>query len=89
MIKPRAVLDNSKQMSTSTYGFSAEQLEGLRVLQQTTAYRAEGLLAEEEEQPAPASIKRARMAERLGRADAAQLSQDERTIRFLSAINRQ
>ena len=76
-------------MSTSTYGFSAEQLEGLRVLQQTTAYRAEGLSAGEEEQPAPASIKRARMAERLGRADAAQLSQDERTIRFLSAINRQ
>ena len=89
VIKPKAVLDNSKQMSTSTYGFSAEQLEGLRVLQQTTAYRAEGLSAEEEEQPAPASIKRARMAERLGRADAAQLSQDERTIRFLSAINRQ
>ena len=78
-----------KQQDNNAYGFSAEQLEGLRVMQQAAAYRADGLSTDgdELEPPAPASVKRARMEERLGRrADAAQT--DERTAKFLAAINR-
>ena len=87
--KNKQSTDTNKQTSSSTYGFSAEQLEGLRVMQQAAAYRADGLLAGGEEPPAPACVKRARMAERLGRADAAQSTQDEHASKFLAAINRQ
>lgn len=83
--------DNQSE-NKNTYGFSAEQLEGLRVMQQAGAYRADGLTteAEEIEPPAPASIKRARITERLGRrANAAHAEQDTRTTQFLAAINKQ
>jgi hypothetical protein len=91
VLKTKPASESNKQTSTSTYGFSAEQLEGLRVMQQLASYRAEGTSAGDDEQPAPASIKRARIAERLGRADAARVTQDveERTTKFLNAINRQ
>jgi hypothetical protein len=78
-----------KQPENNTYGFSAEQLEGLKVMQQASAYRADGLIddGDELEPPAPASVKRARIAERLGRrADTAR--SDDRTANFLEAINR-
>ncbi len=91
VLKTKPASESNKQTSTSTYGFSAEQLEGLRVMQQSAAYIAEGISAGDDEQPAPASTKRARIAERLGRADAARVTQDvdERTTKFLNAINRQ
>ena len=90
--KAKPTPDQSKDQAKPNYGFSAEQLEGLRVISQASSYRAEGLSShnrEEYEPPAPACIKRARVAERMGaRADAAKVSQDERTSEFLAAINK-
>jgi hypothetical protein len=77
--------DNQDKQSNDSYGFSAEQMQGLRAMQQASAYLADGI--ETDERPGPASVKRARMAERLGqRADAVDV--DERTANFLAAINR-
>ena len=56
-------------------------------MQQASAYLADGI--EADDRPAPAIVKRARLAERLGRrADAAQSDINERTANFLEAINR-
>jgi hypothetical protein len=88
----RGKRDNQdKQASDNAYGFSADQLEGLRIMQQATAYKAVGLSTEgDDEPPAPASIKRARIQQRMGRrANAAHTEQDTRTTDFLAAINRQ
>jgi hypothetical protein len=77
--------DKQDKQTNNAYGFSAEQIEGLRHMQQASAYLAEGI--EADERPGPASVKRARIAERIGkRADAADVS--ERTANFLTAINR-
>ena len=79
--------DQDKEQTKNAYGFSAEQIEGLRVMQQASVYRADGVAYDADEPPAPASIKRARIAERLGqRADDAP---GKRTADFLAAINRQ
>ena len=80
-----------KQPENNTYGLSAEQLEGLKVMQQASAYRAGELIddGDELEPPAPASVKRARIAERLGRRALADTARsDDRTTNFLEAINR-
>ena len=75
-----------EQQSNNTYGFSAEQMEGLKLMQEASAYTADAFI--DTEPAAPASVKRARIAERLGkRANAA--TADERTEAFLSAINLQ
>ena len=77
--------DNQDKQAKDSYGFSAEQIQGLRAMSQASAYLADGI--ETNERPGPASVKRARMAERLGqRADA--VDADERTANFLAAINR-
>ena len=76
--------DSPDKQTNNAYGFSAEQIEGLRHMQ-ASAYLAEGI--EADERPGPACVKRARIAERLGqRADGADVS--ERTANFLAAINR-
>ena len=77
-----------QQQGGKAYGFSAEQLEGLKIMHQASAYTADAL--SHIEPAAPASVKRARIAERLGkRADAATAEQDKRTSDFLAAINSQ
>ena len=80
------------EQAKNPYGFSAEQIEGLRVMQQAAAYRAEAFTdgGDELEPPAPASIKRARIAGRLGRrADATLSTQEARVTEFLAAINQE
>ena len=78
--------NKGEHQSNNTYGFSAEQMEGLKLMQEATAYTADAFT--DIEPAAPASVKRARVAERLGkRANAA--TADERTKAFLSAINLQ
>ena len=58
----------------------------MKLMQEATAYTADAFT--DIEPAAPASVKRARIAERLGkRANAA--TADERTKAFLSAINLQ
>jgi hypothetical protein len=80
--------DEQQQQEGKAYGFSAEQLEGLKIMHQASAYTADAL--SHIEPAAPASVKRARIAERLGkRADAATAEQDKRTSDFLAAINSQ
>jgi len=77
--------DSQDKQAKDSYGFSAEQIQGLRAMSQASAYLADGI--ETNERPGPASVKRARLAERLGqRADA--VDADERTANFLAAINR-
>ena len=78
-----------KTDNKTNYGFSAQQIEGLRLFNQATAYEAEGLETIEGE-AAPAGVKRRRIQERLGNASAAQAQQEgsqEQTRRFLEAID--
>ena len=80
--------DEQQQQEGKAYGFSAEQLEGLKIMHHASAYTADAL--SHIEPAAPASVKRARIAERLGkRDDAATTEQDKRTSDFLAAINSQ
>lgn len=78
-----------KTDNKTNYGFSAQQIEGLRLFNQATVYKAEGLETIEGE-AAPAGVKRRRIQERLGNASSAQAQQEdtqERTRRFLEAID--
>ena len=78
-----------KTDNKTNYGFSAQQIEGLRLFNQATVYKTEGLETIEGE-AAPAGVKRRRIQERLGNASSAQAQQEdtqERTRRFLEAID--
>ena len=63
-------------------------MEGLRILKRASAYGADALTDFEDEPAAPASVKRARIADRLGsRANSATAS--VKRIEFLDTINQE
>ena len=74
-------LKNPKQ---SMYGFSAQQIEGIKLMKQ--ALSAEEVDYDGDSRPAPASIKRQRIQDRLGKANSSQAQADEARIQFLKAI---
>ena len=71
-----------KPETKSMYGFSAKQIEGLRLLNELKTDEQSTI----EDQPAaPASVKRQRVLERLGKSNRAQ-KQEDNVQQFLNAI---
>ena len=71
--------DTKKQL----YGFSAEQMEGIKMIKQALSADREEI---DEDRPAPASVKRQRTMDRLGWANEAKAKEDDTRISFLKAI---
>ena len=66
------------------YGFTAQQIEGIKLVKQ--ALTAGELDSDQDEQAAPASIKRQRIMDRLGWANSSKAKETDNRLKFLKAI---
>jgi hypothetical protein len=74
-------LQDTKQ---KMYGFTAQQIEGIKLVKH--ALTAGELDSDQDEQAAPASIKRQRIMDRLGWANSSKAKETDNRLKFLKAI---